>query len=97
MNREPRSTWVPVSFKVLTIFWEKGKEGREDGTKLANEADRPDRTPESPSPTEAPGERKVSSTSEEAKEEYYRGETDPLQALDEPRWSKHALTETRIL
>ena len=74
-----------------------GEKGREDGTNLVNEADEPRPNPtESPSPTEAPGERKVSSTSEATKEEDHRGKSDPLQALDEPRWSKHALTETRL-
>ena len=74
-----------------------GEKGREDGTNLVNEADEPRPNPtESPSPTEAPGERKVSSTSEAAKEEDHREDPDPLQALDEPRWSKHALTETRL-
>ena len=72
-----------------------GEKGRERGRDGAGEP-RPTHRSRERVPTEALGKRKVSSTSEAAKEEDHRGKSDPLQALDEPRWSKHALIETRL-
>ena len=46
--------------RPTSVFVAGGKKGREDGTKLVNEADGPRPNPtEIPSPTEAPGETSI--------------------------------------